>query len=70
FDKYFQYVLVKETSVNDCISILRGVKRHIESDIDVLILDLGLVTAAELTNRYIPNPYSPEKTISKYFSNL
>ncbi|CAF1070677.1 unnamed protein product [Rotaria sordida] len=63
FEEYFQYVLVKETSVNDCISILRGVKRHIESDFDVLILDLSLVTAAELTNRYIPNPYSPEKTI-------
>ncbi|CAF0978921.1 unnamed protein product [Rotaria sordida] len=63
FEEYFQYVLVKETSVNDCISILRGVKRHIESDFDVLILDLALVTAAELTNRYIPNPYSPEKTI-------
>ncbi|CAF0978566.1 unnamed protein product [Rotaria sordida] len=55
FEEYFQYVLVKETSVNDCISILRGVK--------LLILDLSLVTAAELTNRYIPNPYSPEKTI-------
>jgi ATP-dependent Clp protease ATP-binding subunit ClpA len=34
FEKYFQYVLVKETSVNDCISILRDVKRHIESDFD------------------------------------
>ncbi|CAF3217139.1 unnamed protein product [Rotaria sp. Silwood2] len=55
FEKYFQYVLVKETSVNDCILILRGVK--------LLILDLALVTAAGLTNRYIPNPYSPEKTI-------
>ncbi|CAF5127873.1 unnamed protein product, partial [Rotaria sp. Silwood1] len=58
-----QELIVKETSVNDCISILHGVKRHIESNFDVLILDLALVTAAELTNRYIPNPYSPEKTI-------
>ncbi|CAF1174313.1 unnamed protein product [Adineta steineri] len=70
FEKYFQYVLVKEPSVNECISILRGVKRLIKSDFDVVCLDLALVTAAELTNRYIPNPYSPEKTIDKYFTNL
>ncbi|CAF1174332.1 unnamed protein product [Adineta steineri] len=70
FEKIFQYILIKETSVNGCISILRGVKRYIETDFDVLFLDLALVTVAELTNRYIPNPYSPEKTIDKYFSNL
>ncbi|CAF4413561.1 unnamed protein product, partial [Adineta steineri] len=34
FEKKFQYVLIKETSVNECISILRGVKRYIESDFD------------------------------------
>ncbi|CAF1069586.1 unnamed protein product [Adineta steineri] len=70
FEKKFQYVQVKEPSVNECISILRGVKRYIESDFDVVIIDSTLVTAAELTNRYTRKPYSPERTIDKYFSNL
>ncbi|CAF1251507.1 unnamed protein product [Adineta steineri] len=90
FENYFQYALVKEPSVNECISILRGVKRYIETDFDdkkicnsilytfihvyffnlVVIIDSTLVTAAELTNRYTRKPYSPERTIDKYFSNL
>ncbi|CAF1220145.1 unnamed protein product [Rotaria sp. Silwood1] len=61
FEKYFQQVLVKEISVDDCVSILRSVKDRCESHFGVQILDTTLVNAAKLSSRYIKNQFLPNK---------
>ncbi|CAF1036543.1 unnamed protein product [Rotaria sordida] len=63
FERRFQQVLVKEPSVADCVSILRGLKDRYESHFGVRILDSALVIAAQLSNRYITNRFLPDKAI-------
>ena len=63
FERRFQQVLVKEPTVADCVSILRGLKDRYESHFGVRILDSALVIAAQLSNRYITNRFLPDKAI-------
>jgi ATP-dependent Clp protease ATP-binding subunit ClpB len=65
FERRFQQVMVKEPSVADCVSILRGLKDRYESHFGVRILDSALVIAAQLSNRYITNRFLPDKAIGK-----
>ncbi|KAK9480335.1 P-loop containing nucleoside triphosphate hydrolase protein [Lipomyces japonicus] len=59
----FQAVLVNEPSVQDAISILRGLKERYEVHHGVRITDGALVTAATYGNRYITDRYLPDKAI-------
>ncbi len=59
----FQTVLVKEPTVDDTISILRGLKERFETHHGVKITDSALISAATLSNRYITNRYLPDKAI-------
>jgi ATP-dependent Clp protease ATP-binding subunit ClpB len=59
----FQPVLVGEPSVEDTISILRGIKDKYETHHGVRIADGALVAAATLSNRYITDRFLPDKAI-------
>jgi len=59
----FQPVFVPEPSVEDTISILRGLKEKYELHHGVRISDASLVTAATLSNRYISDRFLPDKAI-------
>jgi len=59
----FQPVFVGEPSVEDTISILRGLKERYELHHGVKILDSALVAAATLSNRYITDRFLPDKAI-------
>jgi len=59
----FQTVLVSEPSVEDTISILRGLKEKYEIHHGVRITDAALVSAADLSNRYISDRFLPDKAI-------
>ena len=59
----FQQVLVEEPSINDSISILRGLKQKYEAYHGVKILDSAIVSAVELSNRYINDRFLPDKAI-------
>ena len=59
----FQTVLVSEPSVEDAISILRGLKEKYEQHHRVRITDSALVAAADLSNRYISDRFLPDKAI-------
>ncbi|KAI5851929.1 P-loop containing nucleoside triphosphate hydrolase protein [Tricharina praecox] len=59
----FQPVLVNEPSVQDTISILRGIKDRYEIHHGVRITDGALVAAATLSNRYITDRFLPDKAI-------
>ncbi|HQT87482.1 MAG TPA: ATP-dependent chaperone ClpB [Acidiphilium sp.] len=59
----FQPVFVNEPSVEDTISILRGIKEKYELHHGVRILDSALVAAATLSNRYISDRFLPDKAI-------
>jgi ATP-dependent Clp protease ATP-binding subunit ClpB len=59
----FQPVFVSEPSVEDTISILRGIKEKYELHHGVRILDSALVSAAMLSNRYISDRFLPDKAI-------
>ncbi|MFZ3311221.1 MAG: ATP-dependent chaperone ClpB, partial [Xanthobacteraceae bacterium] len=59
----FQPVYVEEPSVEDTISILRGLKEKYEAHHKVRITDSALVAAATLSNRYITNRFLPDKAI-------
>ena len=59
----FQPVLVGEPSVEDTISILRGIKEKYELHHGVRIADAALVAAATLSNRYITDRFLPDKAI-------
>ena len=59
----FQTVLVSEPSVEDTISILRGLKEKYEQHHRVRITDSALVAAADLSNRYISDRFMPDKAI-------
>ena len=62
-ERRFQKVLVKEPTVEDTISILRGLKERFEIHHGVNIHDNALVAASTLSNRYITDRYLPDKAI-------
>lgn len=62
-ERRFQPVLVNEPSVEDTISILRGLKSRYESHHGVRITDDALIGAATLSDRYINDRYLPDKAI-------
>lgn len=62
-ERRFQSVLVSEPSVEDSISILRGLKEKFELHHGVRITDAALVAAAELSHRYISDRFLPDKAI-------
>src|SRR5438270_6621597 len=59
----FQPVFVNEASVEDTISILRGLKDRYEQHHGVRITDSALVSAATLSHRYITDRFLPDKAI-------
>ena len=59
----FQPVYIEEPSVEDTISILRGIKDKYELHHGVRITDGAIVAAAQLSNRYIQNRFLPDKAI-------
>ena len=59
----FQPVMVEEPTVEDTISILRGLKEKYEQHHKVRIADAALVAAATLSNRYITDRFLPDKAI-------
>ncbi|MEL6866614.1 MAG: ATP-dependent chaperone ClpB [Bacteroidota bacterium] len=59
----FQTVLIDEPSVEDTISILRGLQERYEVYHKIEILDEALISAAELSHRYIADRYLPDKAI-------
>ncbi|MFD2206872.1 ATP-dependent chaperone ClpB [Kiloniella antarctica] len=59
----FQSVLIAEPSVEDTVSILRGLKEKYELHHGVRITDSALVAAASLSNRYITDRFLPDKAI-------
>jgi ATP-dependent Clp protease ATP-binding subunit ClpB len=63
FERRFQQVLVPEPSVEDTISILRGLKERYETHHGVRIADSALVVAAQLASRYITQRFLPDKAI-------
>ena len=63
FERRFQPVLVGEPSVEDTISILRGLRERYETHHGVRIADAALVTAATLSSRYISDRFLPDKAI-------
>jgi ATP-dependent Clp protease ATP-binding subunit ClpB len=62
-ERRFQPVLVDQPSVEDTISILRGLRERYEVHHGVRIKDSALVTAAVLSNRYISDRFLPDKAI-------
>ena len=62
-ERRFQPVLVEEPTVEDTISILRGLKERYEVFHGVKIMDNALVNAATLSNRYITDRFLPDKAI-------
>eukprot|EP00466_Bigelowiella_natans_P007821 jgi/Bigna1/47555/estExt_Genewise1.C_150155 len=63
FERRFQQVLVKEPSVVDTVSILRGLREKYEAHHGVRLLDASLVAAAKLSDRYISGRFLPDKAI-------
>ena len=59
----FQPLVVEEPTVEDTISILRGIKEKYELHHDVRISDSALVSAAQLSHRYITDRFLPDKAI-------
>ncbi|MDG2294940.1 MAG: ATP-dependent chaperone ClpB [Paracoccaceae bacterium] len=59
----FQPVLISEPTVDDTVSILRGIKEKYELHHGVRITDSALVSAATLSNRYITDRFLPDKAI-------
>ncbi len=62
-ERRFQKIIVKEPSVEDTITILRGLKEKFEIHHGVTIHDKALVAAATLSNRYITDRFLPDKAI-------
>ncbi|SPE59950.1 protein disaggregation chaperone [Verrucomicrobia bacterium] len=62
-ERRFQPVMVKEPSVEETISILRGLRERYELHHGVRIQDAALVAAAQLSNRYITDRFLPDKAI-------
>ena len=62
-ERRFQKIKVSEPTVEDTITILRGLKQRFEIHHGVSITDKALVSAATLSNRYITDRYLPDKAI-------
>ncbi len=62
-ERRFQTVMVSEPTVEDTISILRGLRERYEIHHGVKFKDAALVAAAVLSNRYIPDRFLPDKAI-------
>ena len=62
-ERRFQPVMVEEPTVEDTVSILRGLKERYEVYHGVKIMDNALVSAAVLSNRYISDRFLPDKAI-------
>lgn len=62
-ERRFQKVLIDEPTVEDAISILRGLKDRYESYHHVRIKDEAIIAAVELSNRYITDRFLPDKAI-------
>ena len=62
-ERRFQTVIVDEPSVEDSVSILRGIKDKYELHHGVRIKDDAIIAAVELSNRYISERYLPDKAI-------
>jgi ATP-dependent Clp protease ATP-binding subunit ClpA len=62
-ERRFQTVVVDQPSVEDTVSILRGLKEKYEIHHGVRIKDAAIVAAAELSNRYISDRFLPDKAI-------
>ena len=62
-ERRFQPVLIKEPSVEDTVSILRGLKERYEVFHGVKIQDAALIAAATLSDRYITDRFLPDKAI-------
>ncbi|RKP16538.1 ATPase, partial [Rozella allomycis CSF55] len=63
FERRFQPIYVGEPSLEDAVSILRGLKERYETHHGVKIADAAIVLAAQLANRYITNRFLPDKAI-------
>jgi len=62
-ERRFQKVMVDEPSTEDAISILRGIKEKYENHHKVQIKDEAIISAVELSQRYITNRFLPDKAI-------
>ena len=62
-ERRFQPVVVEEPTVEDAVSILRGLKERFEIHHGVRIHDTALIAAAKLSHRYIQDRYLPDKAI-------
>lgn len=62
-ERRFQKVMVEEPSVEDTVSILRGLKERYEVHHGVRINDAAIVAAAQLSSRYITDRFLPDKAI-------
>jgi ATP-dependent Clp protease ATP-binding subunit ClpB len=62
-ERRFQKVLIDEPSVEDAISILRGLKDRYETHHHVRIKDEAIIAAVELSNRYVTDRFLPDKAI-------
>lgn len=62
-ERRFQPVMIEEPSVQDTIAILRGIKEKYEIHHGVRITDVAIVSAAELSSRYISDRHLPDKAI-------
>ena len=62
-ERRFQRIVVDEPSVEDTISILRGLKDRFESHHGVTIKDEAIIAASSLSNRYITDRFLPDKAI-------
>ena len=62
-ERRFQKILVKEPTVEDTITILRGLKERFEIHHGVTIQDKAIIAAATLSNRYITDRFLPDKAI-------
>ena len=63
FERRFQPIMLNEPTVEDTISILRGLKEKYEVHHGVRILDSALIAAAKLSDRYITDRFLPDKAI-------
>ncbi|KAJ2856937.1 Chaperone protein ClpB1 [Coemansia erecta] len=63
FERRFQKINVSEPTVQDTISILRGLKERYENHHGVKVLDSALVAAAQLSDRYVTNRRLPDKAL-------
>lgn len=63
FERRFQSIYIKQPTIEDTVSILRGLKEKYELHHGVRIQDKALVAAAELASRYIQDRFLPDKAI-------